>query len=364
MYNASNYPDSTIDTFELLGSKVVSVFWNHVYEKAQALHATGQTKSITDAYKFAAQAYLGYFKNEKLYKRGVTDIYTHFNNYSPVPLLTYAHFVDSVTKEFVPTDYWPGLNQVQKDKILATALENVHKKMSEHMVDPRGLQRVIDGHDQRDNVVFFQNLAVQIMIEERERFYQKFAKPVVGSTSALTERLRGDLVKALAQKKQLAEALQKASIEIKAFTKQVQELEQAKTWLIERARLAEQQRITALDELEALRRAAVGGQATAVASERFEPRPDDAVARPTSPPARARPPTPPQPSYIKQDEFDPYEEIEEQGEAEQVKDVDELAELEAFAAEVEDPSDIKARAKKRRAARNNNVKLEPDDLGF
>ena len=340
MYNASNYPDSTIDTFELLGSKIVSVFWNHIYDKAQSLHATGQTKSLTEAYKFAAQAYLGYFKNEKLYRRGVAEIYTHFNNYSPVPILTYSHFVDSVTREFVPTDYWPGLNQGQKDTTLSTALENIHKKMCEHMIDPRGLQRVIDAHDTRENIVFFQNLAVQIILEERERFYQKFSKPVTGGTSAITERLRGDLVKALAHKKQLSEALQKASAEIKAFTKQVQDLERAKTWLIERSKLAEEQRVQALDELAEVRRTSYTASVAAVT----------AVPMPMATEPR---------SYIPpelQHEFDPYEEIEDHK-----TDQDELDQL---AEELEDPEAMKAKAKKRRQSRANNVQLEADNLDF
>jgi hypothetical protein len=352
MYAASNYPDSTIDTFELLGSKVVGVFYNHIYEKAKELHTSGRTPSTTEAYKLTMQSYLQHFKNEKLYKKSVMNIYEHFNHYSPVPMLRYSDFVDTVTREFVPTDYWTGLSSQQKDRILLIALEDSYTKMGAHMIKPEGLRRVIDEHSNKENLKYFQDLMMQVLIEERENLYQRFAKPVVGGTSAVTERLRGDLQKALAQQKVLKEALQKASGEIKNLTKQVEILSQAKTWLIERARDAEQARANATAELEIARRIPIA-TATVAPAPATEPLNEEVQ------------------EYIPVDlrMTDPYADLQAQidGTSEPAgppaAEIDE--ELAAFDDEEETPEKMKQRAKKRRAARVNNVaESKPDDLGL
>lgn len=326
MYAASNYPDSTIDTFELLGSKVVGVFYNHIYDKAKELHALGRTPSTTEAYKLTMQSYLQHFKNEKLYKKSIMNIYEHFNHYSPVPLLRYSDFIDTVTREFVPTDYWAGLSSQQKDRILLLALEDAYTKMGAHMIKPEGLRRLIDEHSNKDNLKFFQDLMIQVLIEGRENLYQRFAKPVVGATSAVTERLRTDLQRALAREKILKEALQKASGEIKNLTKQVEVLSQTKVWLIERARAAEQARENLMIQQE---------QKIATSAVLPIPAPEP-VQEPDQPSST-------EDTFYMVSEAPPT-----------IDDIEEI--------EDETPEKIKQRAKNRRAARANNVAV--DDLGL
>lgn len=355
MYSASNYPDSTIDTFELLGSKIVSVFWNHIYDKAKELQAGGHAPSTTEAYRTVSQTYLLHFKEEKLFKQSLANMYEHFNHYSPVPTASYATFVDTVVREFVHTDFWPGMQGRQKDRILGTVLENVHKKVAAFMISPDGLRRVIDDHKNRENIVHIQNLAVQYFIEEREQFHQKFAKPLVGGgTNAVTERLRSDLAKTLGEKKKLMEALQKASLEIKelhtAAQKQVEAvtiLTRQKEWLVERARTSEEGRLALAAELLTLKRggAAPAPVAAVAAAAAYAPYPADAPAEPAHMPAE-----------LLGQEFDPYEEIEDPDDA----------------AAVPEPADdakealkerMRQKAKERKARRGSNVE-DADDLGF
>lgn len=351
IYNTANYPESTIETFELLGSKIVSVLYNHVYEKAQALQSTGQSKSITDAYKLSMQLYLCHLVQEDLYRKSVKDFYTHFNRYRPVPLLSFALFVDNVTREFVPTDYWSGLNSTQKDTILHTVISDLYKTMADHMLKPQGLVRVIDGHNKRENIVFFQDLAHQVMCEMKESFYQKFTKSITGGSSNVSEKLRNDLQKSIAEKKKLVEMLRKASEEIKKLTSEKQKLEQEKAWLIERARLAESQR----QQLE--RRVAPTPAPTpavtpvaASVTPPFDPpivplvttSVITPVITPVTPPVIDIEPVSYIPKELQTSEFDPYEEIEDV--------VEEEISVE----------DIREKAKRRRAARA----LEPDNLGF
>lgn len=338
MYNTSSYSDSTIDTFELLGSKIVSIFYNNIYAQAVSEHSAGKTVSRTDAYKVVTQNYLQHFKVEKLFKKTLSNIYEHFNYYSPVPLLTYSHFVDSVTREFVPTDYWPGLNSTQKDRILGTALEEVYKKMSEHMLSPQGLQRVIDDHDNRNNIIFLQNLMGQILIEERERFYQKFTKPIVGNTSGLTEKLRSDLQKTLVQKKTLTVALIKASAELKIKEKEIEQLTLSNEWLVARAQAAECRAVEADKKMEEFKNVPPALPApVAVRPVYLEP---VEPSRPVTPIQEIEPSIDEIKTILS--DFDPFEEV----------DNDDFS-----------PDKIKQKAKSR-MSRCNNIALKPEILGL
>lgn len=245
MFNASSYPNQTIDTFEILGGYVVNIFYNHIYDKAKELHAAGKSTSTTEAYKQVSRTYLMHFSKEELFKTTLKDIYGYFNAHSPVPVLGFPDWVDRITKEFVPTDYWASLNSKQKDHVLGVVIEAIYRKFSVVMISPRGLAMVVDNHKERANIPFLQDKMIGVMIEEREKMYQKFIKPLTGTKSdGLSERLREDLLKETKKTVLLKQALIKANDTIKNQSKQIEVLLQTKSWLIDRAKTLQQARVT------------------------------------------------------------------------------------------------------------------------
>lgn len=296
MFNASSYPPQTIDTFEILGGYVVSIFYNHIYDKAKELHAAGKSSSTTEAYKAVSRTYLMHFTKEDLFKTTLKDIYTYFNAHSTVPVLGYTDWVNQTTKEFVPTDYWSSLNSKQKDHILGLVIEAIYRKFAIVMLSPRGLAMVVDNHKERTNIPFLQDKMIGVMIEEREKMYQKFVKPLGGSKSdGLAERLREDLLKETKKTGILKSALVKANATIKSQASQIDVLLQTKNWLMNKAKQLQ----STVDQLHVAKPPVV----TPVSTQ---------VSTPVSTPVGSPPASPPaSPADTPVDEpFDAFEEID------------------------------------------------------
>jgi hypothetical protein len=237
MYNSSNYESQTVDTFEILGGFVINIFYNHIYDKACELHTYGKASSKTEAYKLTCRTYLRHFSNTSLFKQTLKNINEYFNLHSPIPLISYSDWVDRITKEFVPSDFWSSLSSSQKDHLLGILIEDIYKKFSIVMMSPRGLEMVIDNHKNKSNITFLQDRMLTVMIEVREHIYSKFVKPLNNPKSdSMTERLRNSLIKETQKTKILKDALEKASSKIKAQDEQIQILLKTKDWLMNKAR--------------------------------------------------------------------------------------------------------------------------------
>jgi hypothetical protein len=237
MYNATNYFDKTVDTFEILGCYVVDVFYNHLYDKAKTLHVSGKCASVTEGYKTACTAYLMHFKRADMFNQTIKNVYNFFNLHSPVPILSHSDWVDRMTTEFVPTDFWPSLNSKRKDHILGIVIEGIFRKFAAYILTPRSLMMIIDNHNDKTNITFLQDRMLSITMEERECMYQKFVKPLNGAKDGgLTERLRADLQKEITKTIALKTALEKAATTIRAMTEQVTLLTQTKQYLLDRSK--------------------------------------------------------------------------------------------------------------------------------
>ena len=237
MYRNQTYRNETMDTFEIFGGYIIDRFYNHIYEKAQEMHAMGKAPSLTKAYGSVCRMYLLHFKKEQLFKQTLKALYEYFNRYSRVPLLTHTEWADLITKEFTPTDYWPSLSSVQKDHLLGILIEGIYNKFSVVMLSPRGQQMVIDDHENRDNIQFLQDKMLNIMINQREEIYARFIKPINAPKSdALVQKLRDDLLKETKKSGLLKDALVKSNNEVKEQAKEIQSLISAKEYLIEKAR--------------------------------------------------------------------------------------------------------------------------------
>jgi hypothetical protein len=237
MFNTRGYQQQTIDTFELLGGYVVGVFYNNMYDKAKELHQSGKATSTTEAYKAVCRLYLAHFNKEDQFKSILRSLYDYSNIYSPIPLLSYSDWIDKTTKEFIPSDYWISLNSKQKDHFLGVIVEGVFRNFGIIMLSPKVLNMVIDAHHVKSNVPFLQDKMLNVMIEEREKLYQKFIKPLSGSKSeSIAERLREDLVKISKKYEVMKTALQNASNTIKEQASKIDQLQKEKEYLITRAR--------------------------------------------------------------------------------------------------------------------------------
>lgn len=236
MYNPRNYPTSTINTFELLGGYVINVFYNNMYDKAREIHSSGKISSVTEAYKVVCRGYLANFTREDLFKSTLKNIFEYYNRHNPVPILKYSEWVDSITREFVPHDFWPSLSVQQKDHILGMLIEAIFKGFVTVIISPQSLQLVIDNHLNSENIPFFQDQMLTVMIEQRERMYQKFIKPLQTGVDPLSHKLKEELIKESKKNATLIEGLKKASEYIKSQQAEIEKLQKENEYLLNRAR--------------------------------------------------------------------------------------------------------------------------------
>lgn len=382
MFNASNYPDQTLDTYEILGGYIVGIFYNHMYDKAKELHTSGNIASKTEAYKVVCRAYLQHFSREDLFKTTLKNVYEYFTIHSPISILSYGEWVDNLTREFVPTDYWISLPSKRKDQILGVILEKVFKNFSTYMLTPRALNMVIDKHDVKSNVALIQDQMLRIMIEVREEMYQKFIKPTLGGAGevspAVAEKLKTDLQKEIKRTELLKAALIKANETIKQQKTDLTAMQQKLDISDQKCQYLLNKAINQHDEIQKLTTAAAAivvpsafvtsssvSSPTSAAADHVDIQPRRRSANKEPPVAVVEVPV--------KDDFDPYEEIEDTvnqpSELDQIMaeftEPEPVEERTQLADEVPNIDTIKRQAREKREKRlieskNNNVK--PDSL--
>lgn len=242
MYNPDNFSNTTWNTFEILGAYILNVFYNGIYKNAQMVHMEGKAEGLTTAYKLVAHRYIQQFQNPKAYKNTIKDLHVYFSKCHDMPSMTYVNFVDSIVKEFVPSDFYPSLNDKEKVRVLDIVLSDIIKKFATIMLDVKhGLKMVIDDHNNKNNLDELRTKMETIIVDEHHLMYEKFVKKTLGENHSdkLTDKLRAETKRLTRENLELRQTLEKAQSTIKAaMTKSgsiIQNLEKKIDYLMKRA---------------------------------------------------------------------------------------------------------------------------------
>lgn len=235
-FNPRSLSSQTLATYEIMGGYIVNIFYSHLYDKARQYHSNGTYSSVTDAYKSICHTYLQQFKNPELYKQTIMDLhgyYSAFNTYN----LSYKDWINNVVREFVPADFFPSLNDRQKDHILGVTLENCVKEFATHMLQGRSLMMIIDDHASTENIRIFQDKMLEITAEQRELVYQRFLKGISGrGTDERYEKMAGDIKHYIAENNNLRDKLKRAVEIIKTQKQDIKVADEKNEYLLNRAR--------------------------------------------------------------------------------------------------------------------------------
>ncbi len=168
----NSYSKRTLDTFEVIGSYFVDIYYNHLYIEAKKLRSDNSVNNVTEGYKHGLNAYLQGIDNPKLYKKTLVGLHEFFIA-SGFSSISFSEYLERMTQEFIPQDYYDSVSNPQKISILKLVLCQSNKIFIEKIVR-NYMRMIIDKHMEVDNVRVLQDEFVDILILQRESMYNRF----------------------------------------------------------------------------------------------------------------------------------------------------------------------------------------------
>jgi hypothetical protein len=220
------------------------------------MHSNGKSNGITDAYKITARGYLMQFKKPAVFKKTIKDFNLFYSKCHDMSIMPYTRFVDSITKEFAPSDYFKAMNDIEKIKLLDTVIINLLKKFAEYMLSADGLKMVIDDRENRGNIEILRVKMDHLIMEQHNVMYQQFMKPLIHNTDQLTVKLKEETKKLTRENIELKNALKNAESKsreiLSKFQKQIKTQDMQIAYLIDRSQKDEMLKQNLREQLDKL----------------------------------------------------------------------------------------------------------------
>ncbi len=173
LFDRSEYPQSALDTFEVIAAYYVDIYYNHLFLEAKNMKSCGTVSKVVEGYKHALSAFLQSFDNARLYKKSLVGLHKFFTDNGVFSSVSFTQFTSNVVREFVPQDHFACTSHQQQMTILRAVLTQANKKFIESIVTNH-LRMIVDDHNNGDNIRILQDLFIDFLMIERESIYQRF----------------------------------------------------------------------------------------------------------------------------------------------------------------------------------------------
>ncbi len=170
----NNLDNQTISLLDIIGSSIINIYYNHLYDKAIYLKEKNN-KSITDCYKCSIKDYVENIDNSKFYTTLLQSIHFYTSVSTCYNDISYIQCINLYSKLFIPDQYHLSMTEKQKNNVLFMILKNSILKFTEKILS-NYLNVIIDDHNNRDNIVELQDVSLRIILQEREDNYRKFVR--------------------------------------------------------------------------------------------------------------------------------------------------------------------------------------------
>lgn len=190
-----NYTKKTIENFEILAAYFIDIYYNHLYIEAKKLRTDNAVNSVTDGYKHALKAYLKGVDNPKYFKKTLMGIHAYYTACGYTSM-TFRECTESITKEFIPKDYYESVISTQRTSILKLVISESNKKMI-FKIASEYLSMIIDNHLDETNLRILQDEYIDILILSRENVYHRF---ISSETNTSSNTKGNDILQAKMQK--------------------------------------------------------------------------------------------------------------------------------------------------------------------
>lgn len=173
MKNQSKIDDKTLlSLLDVSGSCVVDVAYNHLYDRAIAVHEKTNA-SLTDCYRRALLDYVEERKSPRFFTILLNSLH-HYTRMSTIYNdISYQDCINLYSSLFIPQMYIPSLTFDQKLNLLTMIFGETIKLFVDKIIEQH-ISCIIDDHNDPINVEILQDCVLKILLNQRATTYDKF----------------------------------------------------------------------------------------------------------------------------------------------------------------------------------------------
>lgn len=161
-----------LSLLDVLGSTIVDIFYNHMYDRAIAMKERTEN-NITTCYKAAIVEYANTRDTTEFYKTLINSIH-HYTRISTIYNdLSFVDCINLYSSLFIPEIYIKSLTEKQKHDVLSMVLRETVKTFSDKLLEDY-LAIIIDEHDDPTNIPLLQDTILKELVKHRNNSYTRF----------------------------------------------------------------------------------------------------------------------------------------------------------------------------------------------
>lgn len=163
---------TVMSLLDVLGSCLVDIFYNHMYDRAIAVHEK-TSRGLTECYRQSIQNYMSESKDSHFYRVLLNSLHHYVRMSTIYTDISYTKCIEVYASLFVPQMYSNSLTTDQRVNLLSMVLKNtVHTLVNEIMQQHIGC--IIDDHSDVTNIEILQDVVLRVLILQRESSYDRF----------------------------------------------------------------------------------------------------------------------------------------------------------------------------------------------
>lgn len=182
-------------TMEIIGSYFIDIFYNDLYIKARNDIRDGRgTSTLTDAYRDNIISYMrGVKEHRGPYGQVVRGLHEYYQRLTVFATITFSEFENKILAMFVPLQYFRDFTEKDKDVHMHVTIRRIVNELGEAIIERDCLRRVIDEHQDKNNVIRLQDIGMGIMQNIRDEYFTRFARKI----NEKPEMVSADIVRRL-----------------------------------------------------------------------------------------------------------------------------------------------------------------------
>jgi hypothetical protein len=161
-----------LSLLDVLGSTIVDIFYNHMYDRAIAMKEKTE-QNITTCYRAAISDYVNTRDRPEFYKMLINSIHYYTRISTIYNDLSFVDCINLYASLFIPEVYIRSLTEKQKHDMLSMVLRETIKSFSDQLQSDY-LALIIDEHQDPSNVSLLQDCILKELVKQRDFNYSRF----------------------------------------------------------------------------------------------------------------------------------------------------------------------------------------------
>ncbi len=178
-----NYDKKILGLFDNLGLYFVRHYYGFLYRKSIDIQKQGSDKSLTDIYRGCVVNYMNGIDRDDLCKQVIMGLSESYQKEISLAL-SLSDFEDIVLSAFIPAEYYKSFSSSDKDRTFRQIVIKTVKELGGIVVGRNILPKIIDDHNNPNNVEIIQDQLLEIFIAQRDEFHELFTNAVASKVAS------------------------------------------------------------------------------------------------------------------------------------------------------------------------------------